>query len=66
MIQRKMINWYFHSNNKIKKVISKIYSFILGFRPSVIGSEKFGKYLEKYCGKTNYQNFIALMPKINV
>ena len=47
MIQRKMINWYFHSNNKIKKVISKIYSFILGFRSSVIGSEKFGKYLEK-------------------
>ena len=27
---------------------------------------KLGKYLEKYCGKTNYQNFIALMPKINV
>lgn len=27
---------------------------------------KLGKYLEKYCGKTNYQNFIALMPKIKV
>ena len=47
MIQRKMINWHFHSNNKIKKNISKIYGFIIGFRPSVIVSEEFGKYLEK-------------------
>ena len=27
---------------------------------------KIEKYLEKYCGKANYQNFIALMPKIKV
>lgn len=27
---------------------------------------EFEKYLEKYCGKTNYQNFIALVPKIKV
>lgn len=26
----------------------------------------FEKYLEKYCGKTNYQNFIAFAPKIKV
>lgn len=25
---------------------------------------KFEKDLEKYCGRTNYQNFIALVPKI--
>ena len=22
------------------------------------------KYLKKYCGKTNYQNLVALIPKI--
>lgn len=33
---------------------------------SIEENVEFEKYLEKYCGKTNYQNFIAFAPKIKV
>lgn len=44
-------------------------SYITGEIKQDISKEKnikIEKYLEKYCGKANYQNFIALMPKIKV
>ena len=55
--------------NKEKELISYITSEIQKEVKQDIRIEEnivFEKFLEKYCGKTNYQNFIALAPKIKI
>lgn len=55
--------------NKEKELISYITGEIQKVLKQDVNIEEnveFEKYLEKYCGKTNYQNFIAFAPKIKV